>query len=409
MNDVVFENRRFYLGLLLAFILLPVIGSVVPRFMAYGPGIVALVGLALYRPVTQNWPQLPKNYMALALAVLGLGGISALWSLDSAESIERVYKLFGILLGGGTALSVFRDLPQHAVCFFSRAFPVILIIALLVNVLELWLSGQAYFLVRDIENAEPFNPSEINRNVLCAVLPLFLAFGLLFIANYEVRLRIVLKALLLGLTFAILLMTDSQSAQLALLLGTIFLLLFPYQYKWAWIALGVILQLLVLSAPWTSMYLFKYVAPFIDNLSWFQSGYAPHRMEIWDFVSRYALDSPLYGFGIEATKMVEAFDTAQKYQLGVDILHPHNFAVQLWMEFGALGALAGSAFIGFLLYQLYKLPENAQRLLLPTFIATLCVASTGYGLWQSWWIGEFTILAVFGCLTVQALRTAEER
>ena len=58
-------------------------------------------------------------------------------------------------------------------------------------------------------------------------------------------------------------------------------------------------------------------------------GYAGARMEIWDYVSRYALQNPLYGFGVEATRQVPSFGSTESYQEGQTILHPHNFVLQL--------------------------------------------------------------------------------
>ncbi|MEZ5918889.1 MAG: O-antigen ligase family protein [Alphaproteobacteria bacterium] len=108
-----------------------------------------------------------------------------------------------------------------------------------------------------------------------------------------------------------------------------------------------------------------------------------------------ALEQPLHGFGIEATRALTDFDTRQLYSPTKGVLHPHNFTLQLWIEFGLPGVLLAGAFIGFILRKIGTLPGHAARVALATFIATLCVASTGYGLWQGWWLGSFAALAAF--------------
>src|SRR5436190_23671517 len=93
------------------------------------------------------------------------------------------------------------------------------------------------------------------------------------------------------------------------------------------------------------MAMFRILPPWIDHVPWLGYGqaFANNRLEIWDFVSRYALRHPLHGFGIEATRAVEAFDSQQIYQKKATILHPHNFAIQMWIEFGLIGGLLAAA------------------------------------------------------------------
>ena len=88
-------------------------------------------------------------------------------------------------------------------------------------------------------------------------------------------------------------------------------------------------------------------------------------------------------------------------------MHPHNFALQLWIEFGLLGASISAAWISALVYLISKQPNIlARRISLATLIATLSIASMGYGIWQGWWIG----LLFYACATVIiTLKTIEER
>ena len=194
---------------------------------------------------------------------------------------------------------------------------------------------------------------------------------------------------------AILYQTASQSVQLAFIVFVLFWAAFPTRFQPAWIALAILIALAVIAAPWVSQLAFKELAENFHHAPWLQNGYAAERLEIWDYVGRYALQHPFHGFGIEATRAVEAFDTAEIYQKGVTILHPHNFALQLWIEFGLLGVLPAAALAGFLLYRLAALPTTMSRLGVGVFTACLSIAATGYGLWQSWWIGEIILIMLF--------------
>lgn len=399
MRGLSFEKELLFSNIFLITLMsmLP-LAAIFPRFMALGPGLVGVISCGFYRPVFGCWPRFSKPFFLCVFALLFLAGVSSFWAIDASQSLGKTLKLGVILLSGGLLFSVSISLRRESLSVFLRFFPFFLLSAALINLLDLYFNGPVYNFVRGSVRTEPFNESEINRNIVCAILPVFIGLAVIYVSDYPLKTKIFLKTITALAVFSMLALTDSQSAQLSLFMGVAFLLFFPYRSKVAWYALGVVFCALLWSAPWLSQYLFRAAAPAIEDMAWFSAGYAPHRMEIWDFVSRYALQKPLYGHGIEATRMVEAFDTAQIYQKGVDILHPHNFAVQIWMEFGALGASAGTLFFSYIFYRIYKLPQNAARIILPTFIACISVAATGYGLWQSWWIGEFTLIASYAGL-----------
>jgi O-antigen ligase len=200
------------------------------------------------------------------------------------------------------------------------------------------------------------------------------------------------------ISIAILLKTQSQSAQLAVLGGVAAFLFFPYRVKSAWTVLAVLITGVMLVLPFVAQAAFQHLAFALHDMSWFSKGYAADRLEIWDYVSRRALERPLYGFGIEATRAITDFDTQQLYSPTKGVLHPHNFTLQLWIEFGLPGVLLAGGFIGFILNGIGTLPRSVARVALATFIAALCVASTGYGLWQGWWLGSFAALAAFAVI-----------
>lgn len=168
---------------------------------------------------------------------------------------------------------------------------------------------------------------------------------------------------------------------------------------------------LTMTAPWIAIWLFDNYAQTIHNLPRMGNGdqgaSAGNRLEVWDFISRYILQNPLYGYGIEATRAVEEFDSAEIFQRGTTILHPHNFALQAWMEFGIFGALAASAFLVHMLGIIQtKFKYAAQRIYFPVFIVLVSIGSTGYGVWQSWWLGLILTAIAFSIICV---RYSEEK
>ncbi len=385
--------NRLMVGML-AFI--PLLGVIAPRAMALMPAVIMIIGFCFYVPARRTWRvTLSGPVLFWVLGVLVLAGLSAFWALNPEIAVDRVFRMIPILVPGIILLGLVQSAGPKAREDFSRLFPLGVLVAAVALTGELYFKAPLYHLVHGQSITDEFNLSHLNRSVVCVVLALFCAFPVLYYGPYSRRIKKTVLAALILFAGAIIYKTSSQSAQLAFLLGVLFLLFFPYRCKVSWVLLGLGIAAAFYAAPWISQYAFRELAGTFHDAPWLQNGYAAERLEIWDYVSRYALQQPFYGFGIEATRAVKAFDTAQIYQKGVDILHPHNFALQIWIEFGILGVTFTVLFFADLLKRFSRLPAAAARCALPVFIASLSVAATGYGLWQGWWLGEFFLIAAF--------------
>lgn len=152
----------------------------------------------------------------------------------------------------------------------------------------------------------------------------------------------------------------------------------------------------MLTAPFFISYIYENFAQSMQDFPVLARAYAGHRLEIWDYVSRYALQEPLHGYGIEMTRATLDFDSQRQFLDENNVLHPHNFAIQIWVEFGLIGILTATG----LMYAFFTTIEKnfsiaQQKIILPTLMATLVPAAVAYGLWQGQWIGlMFHITAV---------------
>lgn len=121
-----------------------------------------------------------------------------------------------------------------------------------------------------------------------------------------------------------------------------------------------------------------------------------HRMEIWGHAATRALDFPLRGQGVDASRSLPIRDEVSRFEPLVNSalpLHPHNAFLQVWLELGAVGA-ALAAFI------LWRAPTYARTPVALGYAATaLTLASSAYGLWQAWWMSG---IVVAGLLTALA-------
>lgn len=390
-----FSQRTLFALLTFGLCLAPVVAAVAPRFLAFMPGVLAVVGLALYRRAYGGWPSFSKPLFFWFAAITGLCALSALWGIGGISIVERAAGI-GLVLFSGLGLITLADaVPrQNPARFFLVFFPAFFLVGALLCVTDLYSEGMIYQLLHGHEESGGFNLSRLNRSVVAVS---FLSFPALLAAwrgSDETWRRYGVAAAILVVMGAILYKTESQSAQLGIAAGIAFLAFFPYRRRVAWLALTLVIIFLTAISPFLAQWMFSALAELAQENPWLARGYAADRMEIWDFVARKAMESPLYGFGLEATREVEHFDAQRLYTPLDHVLHPHNALLQIWIEFGAIGAVTASGFLAFILRSLYVRPLADQRLALPVFMAALAGAAVSYGLWQGWWLGLFVLLAV---------------
>ena len=395
------DGRRLYpLLFVLLLALIPVSAVSIPRFIAYGPGITGVLFFALYMRYTGHKLQFSKPVFAIVAGAVFLALASCLWAIDPGDALHRTGRMALVLLGGAFLVSLVQAFDLDRLKPHLWMIPASVMAAAALIVVELKWGAPLHNLARGLPVGAHVKTAEFNRAAVTVALCLFPAAVIL-------RRRVskkVFAILVSALVLPALLITESQSSQLAVMLGLIFMLAFPYKSKVAWHVLAGAIFILVLAAPMLSIWSFNHFAAGLQAMPVIGrgGGFAGNRLEIWDYVSRYALQKPLLGYGIEAAREITDFDSHQIFQKGTSILHPHNFALQLWLEFGVIGALCGAALISYLLHAMRVSLSVAQgRIALPTLIAALSVASTGYGMWQGWWLGLLFLSASFCILAIR--------
>lgn len=398
-------ERRFAFVFAAAFALLMLSAFFVPRFVAYAPGILGLFGVLGFRFAYKAWPVFSPKTITALLSIIALIFASTFWASITPDhgdiALKRALKISLVLVPALPLLAVINTLPP----ILLRAYvPKFLIPAFLIGAtfltFDLYSNSLLYSLLRDIPWPDVnYNLSGLNRSVVFATVFALIIPAL--ISNHEPQKQKKLMAITAIFMGAILYQTHSQSSHLAFITGLIAFGLCPSPLRtkiWYSISRGFIL--VFAAAPLIALWLFSDLAPMISDMSWFQSGYAPHRMEIWDYVTRYAMNNPFWGYGVDATRVVTDFDSGEIYQPGKTILHPHNFAIQIWIEFGMIGVALFSLLFGSLFASIKSIQASLPRATtLAVFIALAAAGSTGYGLWQGWWIGTFVMMTAL-CLCV---------
>lgn len=122
-------------------------------------------------------------------------------------------------------------------------------------------------------------------------------------------------------------------------------------------------------------------------------GIGSGRVGIWEFAVSHMFDNPLTGIGLGAFRKLPL--PAEGI---ISNSHPHNFVLQLGLESGILGLLAGLALMVFLLRQFWVYAQGniyglaAFCSLLAFFTASLANTS----IFQAWWLTFLVFVSIFG-------------
>ena len=113
------------------------------------------------------------------------------------------------------------------------------------------------------------------------------------------------------------------------------------------------------------------------------------RLSYWSHTIDWIGQRPLQGWGLDASRAMGP---------GIQ-LHPHNTALQIWLELGVVGAVAAAAFWGLSLIRLSR-PQPDVRMagVAGSATAFILFAWINYGAWQSWWLALGALVAVIAAM-----------
>jgi O-antigen ligase len=101
------------------------------------------------------------------------------------------------------------------------------------------------------------------------------------------------------------------------------------------------------------------------------------RMGYWSHAIDWIWLRPLRGWGLDASR---AFGP------GI-VLHPHNNPLQVWLELGAVGAVAAAAFWGVAISRLARPDRDLGAAATAACATAYLLFGVNFGVWQDWWLG----------------------
>ena len=357
---------------------------------AFAP-VVALAGLAGVAVALRRLRLTPILIALTALLVWAL--VSLAWSpIHPPAHIARYKDLEDF-----TALKLLIQLPLYLAFVIAagrvspagarRALMGLAIGFAIVSVVVLFeaLRGQTLYLqLRQATGEAAFRPDLARRNVARAVYPMALLLGpcLLVLSG-----RRWLAAALAALTFAAALLMNVDAPLVAVVAGAASWALVVYAGRIGTMALTGLAAAYVILAPLVIHFAGAGRLAAMGKASWGE------RARIWGFVSDRIFERPFRGWGLDASR-VFADDVP---------LHPHDAALQLWLELGAVGAVLGALVAVAAFYAVEPLRRRdpqAAGAAAAAAAAYLVIGALSFGVWQEWWLA-------LGALAVGVVRMIE--
>lgn len=268
------------------------------------------------------------------------------------------------------------------------------------------------FLYAVLHISHPIFPSMLDP--AATVLVLLSAY----VTGELVRRRHFGLAVLIGLTaVALAVLSQSMAAGLAGLLA-VPMLMAAY---WGGAPIGRALAVLAAAAIMAAPLLPTRVLGPAKEFNWSSDAIPSvyQRIAIWEFTARRIDQHPILGWGLDAARRIPGghngikaeslhiqnpvmrgrvtnyFNSGNIEQMP---LHPHDGALQIWLEAGAVGAALTAAFVLVALFgaaRRYSADRIGTAATLAFALAALVIAGISYGIWQTWWLATLFLGTTF--------------
>jgi len=310
------------------------------------------------------------------IAALLLTGASSLWAPNADFALERLSKL-ALFIPLGTALVLIASPDKARNSWIAKALTTGTLIALLLLALHVATRGGIYALL----NPDEIAAIKLNASNKPATVMLLLT-GAVFLAWRGFNLTRT-AWLYIGVLFVIFALSPSQSTAAGVLVWLVAYGIAATLPRFALHLTSFGGALLILAMPF--LFVGLSILDANRSLDW-DAASVGARLDIWYAVSYKILGSPLYGYGVEAARFITDWSTDLAYLTRAKFHHPHNGILQIWLEFGLIGAGLAAGAWALLTKKIARFDPRHRPAMIASFAAFFFVLCITYGLWQSWWI-----------------------
>jgi O-antigen ligase len=370
---------------------LPPILALVPR------GAAPLAAVATLFAAGRVAADPPRGWSGLRVpaAIFGLlllwGALSALWAIDPARSVVMEVRLVGLFAAALTLAAAARAVAAPR----QIALPALAgtALAAVLACCDLATSGGLSGFV----TVRPFAAPRLNQIAVWLAIML-LPFAALLVSRGRVLVGI-MAAAAMGATVCLL---DGTAAKTALALSLpVAALLYLRRGLVARMA-AALSVVAVLTAPLTLPRLADHPLVLRDADAFKTS--LGHRLYIWAFAGKRSAERPLRGWGLDSSRSIPGGSDRIRWNQTRMPLHPHDAALQVWLELGVPGAVLFAALLGRLWLGLAdcRWPRLYAAAAGGSLTAAIAALSASWGIWQEWWLATLAIAAFVIVLIARA-------
>ncbi len=334
------------------------------------PWFLSLCALLIWCMITQTWSPYtaqsllsnPMKVLLISLIFCGVGTAFQTLRADSYDKFRHIFMAGGVFAAGlmlieivsGFGLSILVDPVQAGEILHTRQADAEQNLGRGILVYVQFLPLLALLLV-----------TQVKRGWMLALL----VVGLLILTAHFNRLS--LTSYVIMISFIAMVITWK----------------FP---KFGIITVFIVVMTLIISGP-----LIGFVASQVSDEQLLKLPLSlEHRIRMWAYAWEQILQHPWLGNGFDASRSYQdKFLARGGREIVIVSLHPHNAAVHIWLEIGAIGAVLAVTTLAMLMNAALKfarLPLQASALV-GTMTAVALFGLTTIGVWQVWWWGSIFI------------------
>ena len=373
----IFKTRPFFFGaFMLIFLMIPYAAQ---NFVA----VLFLAILGLYHQSDLNILREMKDSFVLKSLFLFLlwTGITFFFSVDPQQTFSLFTKLLFLFAAGCILLLNVLKLSDQQRHLFFKILLAGSLLTLTLYAVDLFFSGPIFHLIK----GNDFSWGKFSRG---SVFLLLLSFPLTYYLFQIKKLYAVFYFLFLSVVMFFLPM---DSLAISLIMGLLaFLFILVFKKKGALILGGGII-LFMLLVPFIAFHL-----PGKDVLQHVPSSWE-HRIQIWHYTAEKIQKHPVLGYGLDAARyfsqqhetvvLSHQNPSGGAWFVQALSLHPHNGALQIWLEVGGIGMGLFILFLGFLFYEISKIKDTKiQAVIIASLTSYLVFFLVSFGVWQNWFI-----------------------
>lgn len=335
---------------------------------------------------------------AALTALLLWATLSALWSEDIVWGLSVGLRILLLAVIGLAAVVVAQQLDREHRAIATATFIIALVVLIGLLIEEALSHTLVLSFLRGVPRGNPINTVARGGTVLAVLMwP-----ALPWLATRKAGALWCVLLLAAAVVAARLLPTSANLYALgvgAVVFAAVYLL-----RRWALAAVFGLVGLYVVLAPILSLHVVNLytLAPVVERLP----SDLQHRLAIWSYAAGRAAERPLFGHGIDASRHIGRTLKIQEIPgsnfEGEPVhgqllpLHPHNWALQIWLELGAVGIAL------FLLMLLGLVRAIARWLDRPVLAASaaaslaafLFLGNISHSISKYWWLATGAFAAV---------------